>query len=67
MATVTGGETYDLLPAGDAISVPDSLCESRFVKALIQAGEVLVSEDEATEGDDGEFNLDNSACFNRVQ
>lgn len=54
----TAGAAYNLMPAGPAVSVPDSLCESRYVKALIELGEVLISEDEAEDEEEGdEFDL----------
>jgi adenylate kinase family enzyme len=59
VTTATGGAKYDLLPAGEAVSVPDSLCASRFVKALIESNQIIVMPDDNKEGDDGEFDLHN--------
>ena len=33
-------DCIDLLPAGAAVDVPDKLCNSRYVKALLQVGSI---------------------------
>ena len=47
---VIAGKSYDLMPAGKAVEVPDSLCnENKFVKALLSTGDIVktVEEDDS--------------------
>ena len=39
-ASANPEDRIDLMPAGEAVDVPDKLCESRYVKALLQSGSV---------------------------
>ena len=39
-ASANPEDRIDLIPAGEAVDVPDKLCESRYVKALLQSGSV---------------------------
>lgn len=38
---ITKGVSYTLLPAGDSVTVPDTVLDLSFTKALIDAGEIL--------------------------
>ena len=58
VSSAAGGASHDLMPAGEAVNVPDSLCDSKYVKALIDCGAILVTEDDGAEGEDDEYNLD---------
>ena len=51
-ASVNPEDCIDLMPAGKAVDVPDKLCISRYVKALLQTGSVEEVGESKSTGDD---------------
>ncbi len=39
-------KTYDLLPAGPAVNVPDKICDTNYVQFLIASGDISAEEAE---------------------
>lgn len=50
-ASANPEDRIDLMPAGESVDVPDKLCGSRYVKALIQSG-AIVEAGESPESND---------------
>lgn len=50
---VQPGESYQLLPAGDAIEVPDVIAKGDYAQALIKSGEIVVASTPSESKDDG--------------
>lgn len=46
------GETYDIMPAGKAVKVPDALCSTPYVKALLKTGDLIAVADVVIEEDE---------------
>lgn len=46
------GEAYDLMPAGEAVEVPEEVANSRYAKALIDTGDIEVVKGESSDSDD---------------
>ena len=52
----TKGECYDVKPAGKSVKVPDALCSTPYVKALLKTGDLIaVDEVEIEEDEPSEF------------
>jgi hypothetical protein len=39
--TTKESDRINLMPAGQAVDVPEELCESKYVKALLQSGSII--------------------------
>lgn len=54
---VVWGKVYELLPAGEAVAVPDELCKTKYVKALIKCGDVVIADMTETPPEDEDDGL----------
>lgn len=47
-------ESFDLLPAGAPVNVPDKFCKTAYVKVLIKCGDVVAVDPKSIESEEEE-------------